>query len=317
MWIPSTEAAILDNESDSCCSRTCRRKYSYCQETKIAKNISHNRRPIAMKAFTELDKSPLKNCCCSFSNGSHSYLQWTSMTRFWSIDSLPTTTTEQRRRNYFSHSNRMSSNAFFLQLVLTILMVCSAIATALNEGGQRPAMFLDGNLGEHENSIWYPSGKSWPRESHQRHYSNATWRTQATTSNKTKPVGGDSIFLHLVKRFSTGNELWDGIIQDCYGRPSFTCFQKNVYTYLNDVLDARDFNISQTLQFYQNQNVYQQTAAKKQDNNNNNNDKNKSKLQEEDQNSMANEIPATLEDSSPRSMPADRGKEKAFISICL
>ncbi|XP_069961555.1 uncharacterized protein Osi17 isoform X3 [Bactrocera oleae] len=65
--------------------------------------------------------------------------------------------------------------------------------------------------------------------------------------------GGDSIFMLFARRFSTGNELWDDIIRDCYQQPTVSCFQKNVFTYLNGALDAHDINVTQRLKFYRNQ----------------------------------------------------------------
>ncbi|KAL9894736.1 DUF1676 domain-containing protein Osi17 isoform 2-T12 [Glossina fuscipes fuscipes] len=76
--------------------------------------------------------------------------------------------------------------------------------------------------------------------------------------------GSDSIFARFAKRFASGNELWDGIVRECYTKPSFTCFQKNVYVYLSDVLDAKDMNVTQALKFYHNTNNYQKKTASKQ-----------------------------------------------------
>lgn len=91
--------------------------------------------------------------------------------------------------------------------------------------------------------------------------------TTATTSNSTSRAqkkfkskyntAEDSIFLRFAKRFTADNNLWSGIIQDCYRRPTFSCFQKNVYYYLNDVLDAEDVNVTQRLKLYKNYNSYQ------------------------------------------------------------
>ncbi|KAM7359229.1 DUF1676 domain-containing protein Osi17 isoform 2-T5 [Cochliomyia hominivorax] len=75
----------------------------------------------------------------------------------------------------------------------------------------------------------------------------------------------DSIFLRFVKRFTADNNLWSGIIQDCYRRPTFSCFQKNVYYYLNDVLDAQDVNVTQRLKFYKNENSYQPDVEEAED----------------------------------------------------
>lgn len=47
----------------------------------------------------------------------------------------------------------------------------------------------------------------------------------------------------------SGNELWDGIINDCLYKPSFSCFQKNVYTYLDNTLKLGDVNVTERIQF--------------------------------------------------------------------
>lgn len=38
----------------------------------------------------------------------------------------------------------------------------------------------------------------------------------------------------------TGNELWRGFLRDCDKRITFSCIQKNVYTYLDNVFIERD-----------------------------------------------------------------------------
>lgn len=40
--------------------------------------------------------------------------------------------------------------------------------------------------------------------------------------------------------FKTGNSLWDNILNKCSVKPSVTCLQKNVYTYLDESLDFND-----------------------------------------------------------------------------
>lgn len=47
----------------------------------------------------------------------------------------------------------------------------------------------------------------------------------------------------------SGNELWDGLIDDCLQKPSFSCFQKNVYTYLDNTLKLNDVNVTDRIQF--------------------------------------------------------------------
>lgn len=51
---------------------------------------------------------------------------------------------------------------------------------------------------------------------------------------------------------STGNELWDGLIRDCLKKPTFSCIQKNVYTFLDATFGLKDVNITNRLQLTQN-----------------------------------------------------------------
>lgn len=63
-------------------------------------------------------------------------------------------------------------------------------------------------------------------------------------SNSTEKVLSGSVF--------TGNDLWDGIIRDCYVHPSTPCFQKKVHSFLDKVLETRDLNITGRLSFLRN-----------------------------------------------------------------
>ncbi|KNC21385.1 hypothetical protein FF38_12540 [Lucilia cuprina] len=100
-------------------------------------------------------------------------------------------------------------------------------------------------------SLWF--NNSSPTTSNT---SSSSARSQKKSKSKYN-TAEDSIFLRFAKRFTADNNLWSGIIQDCYRRPTFSCFQKNVYYYLNDVLDAQDVNVTQRLKFYKNENSYQ------------------------------------------------------------
>lgn len=93
--------------------------------------------------------------------------------------------------------------------------------------------------------------------------SSSSSRSQKKWNTKYNP--DDSIFLRFAKRFTADNNLWSGIIQDCYKRPTFSCFQKNVYYYLNDVLDAQDVNVTQRLKFFKNDNFYQYDVQEAED----------------------------------------------------
>ncbi|EDV48016.2 uncharacterized protein LOC6552825 isoform X2 [Drosophila erecta] len=68
---------------------------------------------------------------------------------------------------------------------------------------------------------------------------------------------GDSLLLRLARRFASGNELWDGLVRDCYLKPDVSCFQKNVFSYLDTALDVQDVNVTQRLKFFKNQVNYQ------------------------------------------------------------
>lgn len=51
---------------------------------------------------------------------------------------------------------------------------------------------------------------------------------------------------------STGNNLWDSLIRECLENPSFSCIQKNTYTYLDGFLKKTDMNVTNRLRFIKN-----------------------------------------------------------------
>lgn len=57
--------------------------------------------------------------------------------------------------------------------------------------------------------------------------------------------------------FSTGNELWDNLIRDCLKKPTFSCIQKNVYTFLDATMAVRDVNLTSKIQFTRNEVSYE------------------------------------------------------------
>jgi hypothetical protein len=56
---------------------------------------------------------------------------------------------------------------------------------------------------------------------------------------------------------STGNDLWDGLIRDCLKKPTFSCIQKNVFTFLDSTLGLKDVNVTNRVQLTQNSVEYQ------------------------------------------------------------
>lgn len=52
--------------------------------------------------------------------------------------------------------------------------------------------------------------------------------------------------------FTTGNELWDGLIRDCLKKPTFSCIQKNVFTFLDSTLGLKDINVTSRVHLTQN-----------------------------------------------------------------
>jgi hypothetical protein len=68
--------------------------------------------------------------------------------------------------------------------------------------------------------------------------------TTSSSVKKQKPI------------FSTGNELWDGLIRDCLRKPTFSCIQKNVYTYLDGTLALNDVNVTSRVQLTRNEVEY-------------------------------------------------------------
>lgn len=67
--------------------------------------------------------------------------------------------------------------------------------------------------------------------------------------------------------YSTGNELWDNLIRDCLKKPTFSCIQKNVFTYLDDTLARNDVNVTSRVQLTRNHLNYEIPEAPKDEEN--------------------------------------------------
>lgn len=82
-----------------------------------------------------------------------------------------------------------------------------------------------------------------------------TTKPSSTSAGKQKPL------------YSTGNELWDNLIRDCLKKPTFSCIQKNVYTFLDSTLNQKDVNVTSRVQLTRNQLEYEIPAAPKDEEN--------------------------------------------------
>lgn len=71
---------------------------------------------------------------------------------------------------------------------------------------------------------------------------------KSTTENEIS----DNVTISNQPLISTGNELWDGLIRDCLKKPTFSCIQKNVYTFLDATFGLKDVNITNRVQLTQN-----------------------------------------------------------------
>lgn len=73
---------------------------------------------------------------------------------------------------------------------------------------------------------------------------------------ETSTINNDNVTLSK-PMLSTGNELWDGLIRDCLKKPTFSCIQKNVFTFLDTSLGLQDLNLTSRVQLTKNQVNYQ------------------------------------------------------------
>lgn len=81
------------------------------------------------------------------------------------------------------------------------------------------------------------------------------------------PTSSSSVVGKQKPMYSTGNELWDGLIRDCLKKPSFSCIQKNVYTFLDASLKLNDVNVTSRVQLTRNQLEYTVPEAPKDEEN--------------------------------------------------
>lgn len=75
----------------------------------------------------------------------------------------------------------------------------------------------------------------------------------------TTAINNDNVTISKNRQpmLSTGNELWDGLIRDCLKKPTFSCIQKNVFTFLDTSLGLQDLNLTSRVQLTKNQVDYQ------------------------------------------------------------
>lgn len=68
----------------------------------------------------------------------------------------------------------------------------------------------------------------------------------------------------IIKPFiSTGNSLWDGLLRECLEKPSFSCIQKNVYSYLDEFLQTTNMNVTNRLFFVKNKLDYRKYSKER------------------------------------------------------
>lgn len=116
---------------------------------------------------------------------------------------------------------------FYLSFILT-LSRCSELAKS-NSTGQSN----DGGTTQLPSILIANSSKD------AQPLANLTSTTNYTTEGRSRG--------HMFLR--SGNELWDGLVDDCLYKPSFSCFQKNVFVYLDNTLKLEDVNVTDRLLF--------------------------------------------------------------------
>ncbi|XP_017856362.1 PREDICTED: uncharacterized protein LOC108609158 isoform X2 [Drosophila arizonae] len=174
-------------------------------------------------------------------------------------------TSKHRIRNHSNMANKCSNWLHWL-LLLSSALLCLSVAKA-NESGLSTTPLTPDVTTETATTTATgtpPESAAAPTAAASTFTPSALttedWRpivnaTRAPTTRK-HPNGNDSLLLRIARRFSSGNELWDGLIRECYLKPDMSCFQKNVYSYLDSALDIQDVNITQRLKFYRNQVQY-------------------------------------------------------------
>lgn len=81
------------------------------------------------------------------------------------------------------------------------------------------------------------------------------WRLKKVVQSQgfQKMIMGNFMDMKTKKWKPTGNDLWDGLITDCIQNPSFSCMQKNMYSYLDRTLMAHDLNVTDSFLLIKNQ----------------------------------------------------------------
>lgn len=80
------------------------------------------------------------------------------------------------------------------------------------------------------------------------------WRIKKVIQSQgfQRMVMGNFMDMNTKKWKPTGNELWDGLITDCIQNPTFSCMQKNMYSYLDRTLLSHDLNVTDNFLFIKN-----------------------------------------------------------------
>lgn len=121
---------------------------------------------------------------------------------------------------------------FYLSIILTVSMASETITTnnsTLETSTSTAAM--SGSTQEYKRSVTEAPALA----------------NVSNTMNFTATPSQGRSSRHLFVR--SGNELWDGLVDDCLYKPSFSCFQKNVFLYLDKTLKLEDVNITDRILF--------------------------------------------------------------------
>lgn len=123
---------------------------------------------------------------------------------------------------------------FYLSIILTVTTSASPATEAFSTSSTRTGSSSAGTTQEYKRSV---TEQSMPLEKYA--LTNISQVLNVTSEGR----AANRLFIR------SGNELWDGLVDDCLYKPSFSCFQKNVFLYLDKTLKLDDLNITDRILF--------------------------------------------------------------------